>query len=173
MAILGTLCTFLVVAALLGLLVFALIQFSQLKTRLQKLERDVNKLRTNVSATEIVAEAESVPVVLPVPAAARHGERKTRHKLPPVDTAGPDWTKIEAWLGVRALGWAAVVLLLITAAFFLKLVFELGLIGELGRAMVGVSVGTALCIGGWFCHRRGQSVFCQMLTSAGIALLYL
>jgi uncharacterized membrane protein len=173
MAILGALCALLVVAVLLGLPIFALIQFSQLKTRLQKLERDVSKLRRNVAATEIVADAEPIPVVLPVPAPAEHGERKTRHKPRPVDTGGPDWTKLEAWLGVRALGWAAVVLLLITAAFFLKLVFERGLIGELGRIMVGVSVGTALCIGGWVCHRRGQSVYCQMLTSAGIALLYL
>ena len=173
MAILGTLCTFLVVAALLGLLVFALIQFSQLKTRLQKLERDVNKLRTNVSATEIVAEAEPIPIVEPVPTAAGYGARKKEHTPWSVAADGPDWTKLEAWLGVRALGWAAVVLLLITAAFFLKLVFDRGLIGEIGRIMVGVGLGTALCIGGWVCHRRGQSVFCQMFTSAGIALLYL
>ena len=71
------------------------------------------------------------------------------------------------------MGWAAVLLLLISGGFFFKVIFDRGLIGELGRIMVGVGLGVLLTVGGWFCHRRGQWIFCQMLTSAGITLLYL
>jgi uncharacterized membrane protein len=64
-------------------------------------------------------------------------------------------------------------LLLLAAAFFLRLVIERGLIGELGRVAIAVAAGVALCVGGYLFARRGWRVFSQMLTAAGIALLYL
>ena len=172
LSLLGIVCTLLVIGAVVALPIFALIQFTKIKTRLHELEREVKNLRRYQPATAIAVESESIPVVELEPEQL-HTERKKKHKARPVESTGPDWTKLEAWLGVRALGWAAVVLLLFTGGFFLKLVFDSGMIGELGRIIVGVGLGTLLTIGGWLCHRRGQRVFCQMLTSAGIALLYL
>src|SRR5262249_10963240 len=84
-----------------------------------------------------------------------------------------DWGKFEAWLGVRGLGWAAIVLLFFATAYFLKLVFERGYIGELGRVMIGALIGSCLCIVGREIHGRGYRIFCQMLTAGGIVILYL
>jgi uncharacterized membrane protein len=163
----AALVTLAVLAALIVLPILALIQFIDLKARLQHLEQEV--LGRKARATEFVAEAEAVP------AAERAPEH--RAKTPPqrhaIPRQGPDWTKLEAWLGVRALGWTAVLLLLLTAAFFLKVLFDRGLVGELARIMMGVAAGIGLTIWGWVCHRRGQRIFCEMLTSGGIVLVYL
>jgi uncharacterized membrane protein len=184
LSLIGLLIMAVVLAVVVALPILALTQFFQIKQRLQTLEREVRQLRKKASAAagptlateEQGAEAEVVPIVELAPQPAepaepRH-ERKRRHEPDPVRTE-PDWARLEAWLGMRGLGWAAVVLLLFTGGFFLKLAFERGWIGELGRIMIGVGLGTLLCVGGWGCHRRGQTLFSQMLTSAGIALLYL
>ncbi len=64
-------------------------------------------------------------------------------------------------------------LLLIAGALFLRVVFERGLIGELGRVTLGLAAGVALCAGGYVLDRRGWRLFAQMLTAGGIALLFL
>jgi uncharacterized membrane protein len=80
---------------------------------------------------------------------------------------------VEAWIGRRGLGWAAVVLLLFATAFFLKYAFENDWIGPLGRVSIGLLAGVGLCVGGWRYHRRGWRIFSQMLTAGGVVLLYL
>ena len=176
-ALLAMLLVLAMLAALVVLPIVAVVQFFVMKRRLDALEREVRRLAKRERAepageTPIlleVVEPEPAPPV-ETPAEAPRPAKKKRER-PRVE--GPDWSHVEAWLGVRGLGWAAVVVLIFTAGFFLKVVFERGWIGELGRVSIGLAVGCFLCGAGWSCFRRGQIVFSQMLTSAGIVILYL
>jgi uncharacterized membrane protein len=147
----------------------------ELASRLGALEDEVARLRRMLRrreeaeapeperpTAEAVAPAE-LPEALPVTPPARR-----RRVLVPEDTA---W--LEEWIGRRGLGWAAVVLLLFATAFFLKYAFENEWIGELGRVSIGVAAGAGLCVAGFRSHRRGSRLFGQMLSAAGVVLLYL
>jgi len=81
-----------------------------------------------------------------------------------------DW---ELLIGQRGLGWLAVIVLIFSVAFFLRYAFENQWIGALGRVAIGLTGGTGLVLGGWHYHRRGWRVFSQMVTAAGLVLLYL
>jgi uncharacterized membrane protein len=63
--------------------------------------------------------------------------------------------------------------LLFAAAFFIKYAIDNAWIGELGRVSGAALAGAALCVGGFLLHRRGRRLFAQMLSAAGVAVLYL
>ena len=73
-------------------------------------------------------------------------QKKKLHARQPVED-GPDWSKLEAWLGFRGLGWVAGILLVITAGLFLQHLIENNIIGPLGRVIIGECVGVLLCLG--------------------------
>jgi uncharacterized membrane protein len=79
----------------------------------------------------------------------------------------------ELLVGRKALGWIAVVSLVFAAAFFLRYAIENEWIGPLGRVAVGAVTGVALLVGGWHYDRRGWRIFSQMLSAAGVIVLYL
>jgi len=81
--------------------------------------------------------------------------------------------RIESIIGRRALGWAAVGLILFAAAFFLKYAFDNRWIGELGRVTIGVTAGVSMTLVGFKYYRRGWRIFSQILTAGGVVLLYL
>jgi uncharacterized membrane protein len=82
-----------------------------------------------------------------------------------------DW---ESFIGRRALGWVAVVLIVFATAFFIRYAFENNWIGPIGRVALAAAAGLALVVAGWhYDQHRGWRLFAQMLTSAGIVLLYL
>lgn len=81
--------------------------------------------------------------------------------------------QIESIIGRRWLGWVAIGLILFATAFFLKFAFDNRWIGELGRVAIGVAAGVSMCALGFRYHRRGWSVFSQILTAGGVILLYL
>ncbi|HYV39895.1 MAG TPA: hypothetical protein VE988_29680, partial [Gemmataceae bacterium] len=99
----------------------------ELVQRVDDLERTVRRLRVGNAVPEPIAKSpaaqpesiaktpesphEEIPVVTPA--------RRPRPAVPEVN--------LEAWIGGRALGWIAVVLLIFAAAFFLRHVFEHGL----------------------------------------------
>jgi uncharacterized membrane protein len=89
---------------------------------------------------------------------------------PSVERASFQW---EMFIGQKALGWAAVVLLLFSVAFFLRYAFQNDWIGPLGRVAVGAFAGAALTVVGLNHHRRGWLVFSRMLSAAGVVVLYL
>jgi uncharacterized membrane protein len=91
----------------------------------------------------------------------------------PAPMPAPTGEGIESIIGRRWMGWAAVVLILFAAAFFLKYAFDNRWIGELGRVSIGVIAGIALTAAGLRYHHRGWRVFSQILTAGGIMLLYL
>jgi uncharacterized membrane protein len=98
-----------------------------------------------------------------------------REEFVEMQLAEPDHavSRFESLIGGRVFGWAAVVLLLITAALFFRVMFDMGLIGPLGRVAIGLGAGILLSAAGYVLHRRGWQVFSQMLTAAGVVLFYL
>lgn len=113
----------------------------------------------------VSSAAEEIPVVRPVRPPPLRPRTSPAPALPPIN-----W---EVFIGGRALGWVAVLLLLFATAFFLKYAIDNNWIDELGREVLGATAGAGLCVGGYLMHRRGWWLFAQMLTSAGIVLLYL
>ncbi len=157
-------------------------RIGEIVERLRSLEREVAHLRrdratastpeTSVPEIAIEAAVASAPT-----ARADAGERpkSPSKRREPRPAAAPEWSALdwETWLGARGLGWAAVVLLLFAAAFFFREIFELNLIGPVGRIGIGVALGCAACAAGYWQDRKGWLNTGQMLTAAGVVLLYL
>jgi len=158
----------------LGLPLFILFrttrQIAELKARIDRVERELSlRVAGEAKPQPVTAVQPGEPGIVEVlPADAAPALRRIPRLMP---IAGS--LDLEAWIGRRGLGWAAVVLLLFATAFFLKYAFENEWVGELGRVMIGVLAGVGLCLGGVGYHRRGWRLFSQMLTAAGVALLYL
>jgi uncharacterized membrane protein len=192
---------FILLALVTGVVILPLIAFIrtqrivQLQARLERLEHEMQELRQG-RETRAEPRAEVAPATSPEPAEAGTPTggvpREPDSELPEVLPAGgpvPAGTlaatpapaapplqpafDLEDWIGRRGLGWVAVILLLFATAFFLKYAFENAWVGELGRVAIGVGAGIALCIAGHRYHRGGWRIFSQMLTAAGVVLLYL
>jgi uncharacterized membrane protein len=182
------------VVLIVGAVIFVIVRSSNathrqedigwLGSRVVRLEREMNRLSAELAQLRAVLPApppaetpsptpEEVPEVVLVdspegPAPHSFAPAAARPQQPELDTAA-----LESWIGRRGLGWAAVVVLLFATAFFLKYAFDNEWIGELGRVSIGLLAGTGLCLAGLRYHGRGWRVFSQMLTAAGILLLYL
>jgi uncharacterized membrane protein len=152
--------------------------------RLEQLERQVRQLQTGGISPNAAARPSEVPLAIAPPAISPSG----------VPASAPDAAEIpvdavvlaeevrsqprpmvswEDLIGRKALGWVAVVTLLFATAFFLKYAFENQWIGPIGRVSIGILAGLALVVDGYRRHRLGWRNFAQMLTAAGIVLLYL
>jgi uncharacterized membrane protein len=156
----------LVVAAAIVLPIVALLRVqgaAALAKRVEALEREVRRLRRPEPSPELVA-VEAEPDEIPEVQAVQPVRRPRR------ETPSPN---LEAWIGGRALGWTAVVLLVFAAAYFFSYLFENDLIGRLGRIGIGLALGLGLCFGGLRYHCRGWRIFGQILTAGGVMLLYL
>jgi len=79
----------------------------------------------------------------------------------------------ETFIGQKAFGWLAVILFTFSAAFFLRYAFQNNWIGPVGRVAIGELVGIALVAAGAWYYRNGFIRFSNMMTSAGIVVLYL
>lgn len=79
----------------------------------------------------------------------------------------------EMLIGRQALGWVAVVLVIFAAAFFIRYAIDNYWIGPLGQVALAELGGLALVLSGWYYHRRQWRMFSQMLTSAGVVVVYL
>ncbi|NUQ61921.1 MAG: DUF2339 domain-containing protein [Pirellulales bacterium] len=141
-------------------------QIGDLVRRVEQLEAMV---RPAVPAAE---ESPVVPEIVPEETHAQPAAASpfVRPSVPVVERKPIQW---ELLVGRKALGWVAVVLLLFAAAFFLRYAFENQWIGPLGRVGLGVVAGAALVAAGWDRHRRGWQSVSQMLTAAGVMVVYL
>lgn len=155
-------------------------RIGQLTVRLDRMERELSRIRGTEAREALVAEAPDagdevtaipeVPDTLPVgPAMPIRGPTPRHETAPPA----PETEEIESWIGRRALGWVAVVLLLLATAFFIKHAFENRWVGEVGRVAIGILAGAAFCLVGLRYHKHGWRRFSQMLTAAGVVLLFL
>jgi uncharacterized membrane protein len=143
--------------------------------RVERLERAIEAMNEAVPPIEtagVVVPGQPTPVESQAAAALPTvAPKRRRIKLPAVRLpADIDW---EVLIGRRGLGWLAVVVLLFAVAFFLRYAFENRWIGPLGRVATGVVGGAALVVGGWRYYRRDWRIFGQMLTAAGLVVLYL
>lgn len=134
--------------------------------RLEKLQSGLlEQLPLQIPAAPIPP---SPPPVTPPPPAA---------PPPPMFTSATEPTRsreqLESIVGRRGVGWAAVVLIILAGAFFLKYAFDNRWIGELGRVAIGVITGVSVTLVGFRYHKRGWRIFSQLLTACGIVLLYL
>jgi uncharacterized membrane protein len=181
--------------AMLALPIIALVRtrrIAELTERVAWLEREILRQRHaagETAASEPPASAKPIESVQAAPAK----EEEVLDVLPatttapaeePAPAAAPprrrrpaaldaDAATLESWVGQKALGWAAVVLLLFATAFFLKWTFDNRLIGELGRVSLGIIGGAGFCIAGLVAHQRKHRLTSQMLSAAGVVLLYL
>lgn len=169
-----------VLALVLAPVILALIAYTRSK-QIIELTRRVNGLETLVREL-MQARRESATTPAPAEPAARHEPVIVRP--PPVATparatvphraATAPAFDLESFIGRRALGWVAVVLIIFATAFFLRYAFENNWIGPVGRVTLAAIGGLALIAAGWHYNRRaGWRIFAQMLTSAGVVLLYL
>jgi uncharacterized membrane protein len=157
-------------------------RIDDLASRLTRLEQTVRQLLAGApasvqpqvvsppAATVVVAapgSAEAQPSVAK-PAAVLQPPAKLPSASEPRDTLS--W---ELFIGRKALGWLAVVVLLFATSFFLRYAFENEWIGPIGRVTMGVVASLALVVAGRRYLGRGWRTFAQMLIAAGVVLLYL
>jgi len=81
---------------------------------------------------------------------------------------------LENIIGTRWIGRVGVLAILFGVAFFLKYSFDNKLIGETGRVILGLMWGIAFIgMGEYFQKRKNMSLYGQMLSGGGLAILYL
>lgn len=143
-----------------------------------------NALADRVAALESALQRATAPPSPGQPAAAEEaaGREKALPEpvvaelvAPPVVAPSPvaepfNW---ERFVGQKTMGWAAVVLLIFAAAFFLRYAYQNNWIGPVGRVAIGALAGAALVVAGLRYQLRGWAIFAQMLSGAGIVVLYL
>ena len=79
---------------------------------------------------------------------------------------------LETMIGTRWLLYVGIVAIIIGAAYFEKLAIEKGWIGETARVLQGGVVGLALVYVGTRFVRAGYSLYGQMISGGGAAILY-
>lgn len=114
----------------------------------------------------------AAPIPAPAPIAATPVARPAPQVVAP-EAAPSESFQWEMFIGQRALGWTAAVVLVFATAFFLRYAFENNWIGPIGRVSLGVLGGVVLVAGGRSAFRRDWRIYAQILTGAGVALLYL
>ncbi len=150
--------------------VLALVQIGKLNARIRELEKRLTSQPKPAEQETAFAEPEIVATLVEEPVATT--PTATRPALG--RGAGNTPFDLEGFLGRKALGWFAVILLLFGVSFFLRYAFENNWIGPMGQVALGVAAGTTLAIFGWWCDRaRSWHIFSQIVTTAGLLLLYL
>ncbi len=163
--------------------IFRTRKIGELRARVQRLEGQLGELLGAQRETAIVGGAQRELPEFAQPVAATV-EPALSGKEPMLTGAGDKVGVrvvgrrelagvVETWVGQRLLGWIAVILLLFATAFFLAYAFANRWVGELGRVVIGIAGGVGLCMAGLRYHRLHWRLFSQMLTAAGIVLLYL
>lgn len=79
----------------------------------------------------------------------------------------------EQWFGQRGVLGVGVLLLILAAAYFLKIAIDRGWISPAARCIAAVVCGGAVAALGWRAHRRGTEVFGAALIGAGAGMMYL
>lgn len=170
----------LVVAVLVASPILALVAFVRAR-RIDELAGRINRLETALRSLAAAPGAEVRPTAPLAPAPA-----PIARPLGTVEVAA-DATVVESpamsaesnligWeflIGRKALGWTAVVVLIFATGFFMRYAFANRWIGPVGQIALGVAGGLALVVAGGRLERRGRRVVAQMLSAAGIVLLYL
>lgn len=120
-----------------------------------------------IDAAVVEAEIVQQPFGASAPASATRGDRRL-----PDHAATVDGRTLELFIGRKALGWVAVVVLLFGTVFFLRYAYENQWIGPIGRVSIGLMAAVGLIAAGRKYHRQSWHTFSRMLTAAGVLTLY-
>lgn len=157
----------LIVAVIVGIPLAAIVLSIVALVRSKKIA-DLSRRLEQLEAAAEPEKPKPIPPVRtpePIPAVVIPAVEKVRPVRKPIQ-----W---ELLIGQKALGWAAVVLFIFAAAFFLRYAYQNNWIGPVGRVTIGALVGAVLIAAGHRYHRRGLHIFEQMFSAAGVVVLYL
>lgn len=174
-ALLGFACMLLIVFWFFILPLILLVRVRGVDHRLKLLEGKLESLAPAVEAAPAPRPSAPPPTLPSQPPSAipmATPEEQPPERTSPLSPPASGFS-LETWIGARGLGWLAVLLLLFATAFFLKYAFDNEWIGPTGQVALGLLVGSGLAYGGMRVHQRGRALFGQMLTAAGVVVLYL
>lgn len=150
------------------------------------LAAEVRQLRSEVEALHhrVTTLEETVETGPPAADASRSGDEASpveTDTIPSSDegaTAGEDGDSartrnLERDLGIKWLGLIGGVALVVGVVFFVRLAIEAGMLGPLGRVIVGTAGGLALAGGGRFAaERQGYVRWGRITAGVGLAITY-
>ncbi len=172
MEILLAILAFVLVVGLLVSIPTALILTFMNSSALKRLRERLDALESRLSSVAPAPSRQEEPAAEPSDAAV---DATVVDEPAPAEhpTDARERFQWELFIGRKAFGWVAVVLVLFGTGFFLKFAFENQWIGPVGRISIGLIAGVGLIVAGWRYARKQWRVFSQMLTTAGVLLLYL
>jgi uncharacterized membrane protein len=153
-------------------------------TRLRRLERSTEALRTRLGRLEVEGPAppateagSGMPETATVGARAPVGDSAV-HSAPTLPTIEPvpsarSTIDLETLVAGRWLNRVAIVALLMAAAFFLKFAFDNDWIGPMGRVAIGLLAGAGLMVASQWLLGRGYQYFSEGITALGGGVLFL
>lgn len=136
----------------------------ELVKRLEALEADMVRIK------KVLAVSRTHPHMVPEPVKppAAPEARRVAAPQPPLLKGS-----LENAIGTRWIGRIGMLAVIFGVAFFLKYSFDNRLIGETGRIILGIVAGTGFIAGGEFFQRRKDwTLYGQILTGGGLAILY-
>lgn len=143
-----------------------------LRRRLEALEDAVDTGdSTDASVTEDLDAAANVNANANENGNSVLGSRSTLERVRDGSaSAERDW---ESTIGIRWLGLAGALALVVGAVFFVRLAIEIGLLGPLGRVVAGTVGGAGLFAGGRYAAaRQGYVRWGRIAAGAGLAIAY-
>ncbi len=186
----GPLAGFLVlmfISAPIVLIIIILSKVNSLTQRIQWLEKEVERLRSQTIPPAPQKEKPATappPIIVEQHPAVTIKPERTHDVLAPAPSpisapvikeekrsqAREEW---ESFVGGKLLNRIGAVALIIGVGFFLKYAFDNNWINETTRVLLGGIAGIALLLAGARFHQKAFQVFAQGLIGAGIAILYL
>ncbi|HTC94476.1 MAG TPA: DUF2339 domain-containing protein [Terriglobales bacterium] len=154
---------------------------------LEALRQQVAALTARIFRLEqrlgIAAEAqrpEAAPPIAP-PAAAASPALPISEPQPSSASAPPMFAQaappaergnLESKIGKLWFSWIGIIAILGAVSYFLKLAFDSGMIGPLGRVAIGIVAGTLVVLWSERFRRKRQAFFSYSLKAVGIGVLY-
>ena len=153
-----------------------------LQRRVGALERQVAELRRATPEVTLPEPETFLPAAEARPASLPEVPAFLAPPPPPVlaEEPGPKAPRpsaprpsLEDRLGSQVFSLVGVLAVIVGASWALKLAFERGLIGPVGRVLIGLSVGVGLVLWSELFRRKGMRAFSYALKAVGTGLLYL
>jgi len=157
------------------LIVVIAVVFSNLNTKIRRLEKEISdlKFKINPSSQETIASQKSVIKEETVP---KEGDNVTSQNTIPTAPfpvkPQKDWLEpVFDFLKQNILTIIGIFTLVLGIGYFVKYAIDKNWIGETARAGVGLLAGATIMVAGHFL-RKNYAVFASIITGGGIAVLY-
>ncbi|NTU43132.1 MAG: DUF2339 domain-containing protein [Nitrospirales bacterium] len=138
-------------------------ELAALHKRLDRIEEEISQLRNALSSLGNVPPAQRRPL---------QKKEITKEKTPLWASSAPGQS-LESAIGTKWIGRIGMLAIIVGMGFFLKYAFDNRLIGETGRIILGILSGIGFIgAGEYFQKRKNWTVYGQILTGGGLAILY-